>query len=89
MKYRFRVKRHGEDGSVRAYPTQTVLEFMVQPMLDDDVEIRLVAGDEWDRIARTMGRAVISLHDGADDPVWLVYLPAPGSGEAVSVSTPR
>ena len=87
-KYRFRMKRHGEDGTVRSYPTQAVLEFMEQPMLDGDVEIRLIAGYEWDRDARTMGAAVVSLHDGEDNVVWMERLPAPGRGRAVTVPVP-
>jgi hypothetical protein len=89
LKYRFRVKRHNEEGAVRAYPTQTVLEFMIQqPMLDGDAEVRLIVGYEWDKITRKMGPAVISLHDGLDDPVWLVRLPDPRSGGVATVLVP-
>jgi hypothetical protein len=32
-----------------------------------------------------MGSAVISLHDGTDEVVWLATLPTPGSGGVVTV----
>lgn len=67
VQYVMRVKRHHEDGSVRTYPTQTALEFLIQPpqeTLDGLEQWNLIAGYVWERETRSMGSAVISLRDG-------------------------
>lgn len=65
--YMMRVKRHHKDGRVSTYPTQTALEFLVQPpqeALDGLEQRNLIAGYVWDREAREIGSALISLRDG-------------------------
>lgn len=93
-RYRFRLKRHGQDGHVATYPTETALAFLVQqPPLDglDLVEVRLVVGYEWDPIERSIGPAVLSLRDGADDVKWMQELPEPAAraGSVVDVRGPQ
>jgi hypothetical protein len=70
--YRFRVKRHHQDGDVSTYPTQLALEFLaqVEDMLDGFDEWHLIAGYEWDREERAMGAPVISLRDGRHHVIW-------------------
>ena len=70
--YRFRVKRHQEDGDVSTYPTELALEFLaqVEDMLDIFDELHLIAGYKWDRDERAMGSPVISLRDGRHHLIW-------------------
>lgn len=71
--YRFRVKRHHEDGDVSTYPTQMALEFLAQvegEMLDGFDELHLIAGYKWNRDERAIEYPVISLRDGRQNLIW-------------------
>ncbi len=76
--YRFRVKRHGVDGEVASYPTQTFLEFASQAVdsLPGLEEWKLIAGYDWDKDQRAIAAAVVSLRDGKDNVIWKKELPA-------------
>jgi hypothetical protein len=80
-RYRIRLKRHQDDGAVSTYPTPTALDFLGQggevplPGLE---EVCLIAGYEWNREARQIGVAVLSLRNSGDDIVWVVELPTVG-----------
>ncbi len=66
-RYRVRVKRHDQTGSVRTYPTQGALEFMAQPeqLTFDGLSMHhLIVGYEWDVRQFEIGSAVLSLRDG-------------------------
>jgi hypothetical protein len=82
-RFRIRIKRHTADGIIRNYPTQTALDFEVQPrnMLPGLEETRLYCGYVWHREERLMGDAVISLHDGQDEVVWISQLLDPRQGQ--------
>lgn len=79
--FRVRVKRHQIGGDVSSYPTQTALEFFTQEngqlAFEGLEEIRLTAGYEWERDAREIGPAVLSLRDGQSNLIWLVELDEP------------
>ncbi|WP_066366514.1 hypothetical protein [Herbidospora mongoliensis] len=92
-RYRLRAKRHSERGAVSAYPTQGMIEFMIQdieqPTLFDGYdEIRLIVGYIWDPDTRAMGGPVLSLRDGVENLVWMVELPDVGTGYAGGVVIP-
>jgi hypothetical protein len=78
LSYLMRIKLHHLDGRTSSYQTQTVIDFELQgrsqtfPGWD---EVRLEAGYEWDKDARTMGAPVISLRDGRNNVVWVHELP--------------
>lgn len=88
LNYRFRVKRHDEDGKVASYETSAFLEFVTQS--DDGVlpgmkETRLIAGYDWVKELRNIGSPVVSLRDGKDNIIWkelLRELPDEGYGGA-------
>lgn len=84
-RYRLRVKRHSADGLIQNYPTQTALDFEVQPTgtIPGLEETRLYCGYVWDREERQMGSAVVSLHDGQDEIVWISELLDPQQGLGV------
>jgi hypothetical protein len=84
LNYKFRVKRHDEEGKVASYPTPTFLEFVCQPQgqLEGMEETRLIAGYDWNKDERDIGPAVMSLRDGKDHIIWKVELPdVPEAGE--------
>lgn len=86
INYRLRVKRHHDDGAVSTYPTLGAVEFMAQePQLSIDgmESVHLIAGYYWDRDARDVGPAVISLRDGQDHIIWIEPITAYGGGEAL------
>ena len=91
--YLLRFKRHDEDGNVASYATQTFLEFAEQPIqqLPGMEEVRLIAGYEWNRDARDVGVAVLSLRDGRDNVIWKEPLPEVTDEEerGASVTTPE
>ena len=75
-RYRVRVKRHGQAGAVRTFPTQGALEFMGQPeqLTFDGLSMHhLIVGYEWDVRQFEIGPAVLSLRDGKHI-VWYVPL---------------
>jgi hypothetical protein len=83
-RYRLRAKRHGEDGKVSTYPTQTAIEFLVQGFHQDvldglDEELNLIVGYVWDAEMREMGRPVLSLRNGIGIE-WMHDLPESGTG---------
>ena len=90
-RFRLRLKRHHMDGAVSSYPTQTALEFFDEPVvqftLDGLGEVRLVAGYEWDKDLRRIGRAVLSLREGKDNVIWLEELPEPDEASATPLVT--
>jgi hypothetical protein len=64
INYRLRVKRHHDDGAVNTYPTLGAMEFMAQEAqlcIEGMESVHLIAGYIWDRDARDIGPAVISL----------------------------
>lgn len=78
VNYRFRVKRHSEDGMVASYETPTFLEFVSQrnaTTLPGMEETRLIAGYDWIKDLRNIGSPVISLRDGRDNIIWKATLP--------------
>lgn len=82
-KYKLRFKRHDAHDRVSATATQTALDFFVQPppTLAGFEEVHLVAGYRWRALDRTVGQALISLHDGLDQPpIWVANLPEPDVG---------
>jgi hypothetical protein len=84
VRYRIRIKRHQQDGSVSTYPTQTALEFLTQDgqtALSGLEEVKLVGGYSWNRDSRDLVAPVISLRDGADKVIWSVELPTAGDEE--------
>jgi hypothetical protein len=89
--YRFRVKRHHEDGDVSTYPTELALEFLAQPegMLEIFGESHLIAGYRWIGEERAMGDAVISLRDGRQNVIWEKELPFHGGGSSGTEGLPR
>jgi hypothetical protein len=88
-RYRLRAKRHGEDGQVSTYPTQTAIEFLwQQDMLDGfDEEINLIVGYVWEAELREMGRPVLSLR-AEDEIKWMHDLPVLGAGRGYTSITP-
>lgn len=83
MNYRFRAKRHDEDSRVRSYPTQTYIDFQIQPeTLQCLEEIKLTYGYEWIEDEHRIGSAVMALHNG-NKLVWSKIIP--GSPDAASV----
>lgn len=88
-RYRLRAKRHGEDGQVSTYPTQTAIEFLwQQDTLDGfDEEINLIVGYVWDSELREMGRPVISLRT-ENEIKWMHDLPQFGTGRGYASATP-
>lgn len=73
VKYRFRVKRHDDDGRISTYRTMEALDFYAQDPepLDGLEEVRLAVGYRWNDISRTIGATVISLwHDLTQKPLW-------------------
>ncbi|WP_068897888.1 hypothetical protein [Planomonospora sphaerica] len=91
-RYRLRAKRHGDEGNVSTFPTPGAIEFLFQPPAQETIsgleEIRLIVGYTWDKEARAMGQAVLSLRDGKDEIVWLVELPDVGTGYESGTLTP-
>lgn len=79
VKYRFRFKRHHEDGSVQAYPTSSALQFFDQDeqqlVLEGFEEVHLIAGYYWLDESHDVGAAVMSMRDGKDNIVWIIELP--------------
>lgn len=89
-RYRLRAKRHGRDGQVTSYPTQTAFEFKLQGVQDafpGMEETRLIVGYLWDSETREIGFPVLSLHDGQDAAKWMVNLPEVGAGEGYGGGT--
>lgn len=79
INYRFRAKRHDEDGGVRSYPTQTVLDFHFQPQTLDTLEdFKLDFGYQWDPEIRSIGPAVMSLRQN-NVLIWNNIIPDSGS----------
>jgi hypothetical protein len=82
--YRLRLKRHSKTGAIQSYPTAAAIDFISQ---DEDLFaelgspiLNLCAGYEWDRFTRSIGAAVLSLHDGSfKEPLWMVALPFSGT----------
>ena len=91
-RYRVRIKRHHMDGAVSNYLTASALAFFEEPVvqftLDGLGEVRLIAGYEWDREVRKMGRAVLSLRDGQHNVIWLEELPEPEDGSVMPITAP-
>jgi hypothetical protein len=90
-KYRFRVKRHQEDGDVSTYETELALEFLAQAegMLEIFSELHLIAGYRWIKEERAMGTALISLRDGRHNLIWEHELLAQGGGSTGTQALPR
>ncbi|MFC9971445.1 hypothetical protein ACFVH6_11180 [Spirillospora sp. NPDC127200] len=88
-RYKLRAKRHGEEGRVSSYPTQTAIEFLwEQDIIDGMVEeLNLVVGYVWDSELRGMGRPVLSLRDGREHK-WMYDLPEVGTGAAYAPVRP-
>lgn len=88
--YRFRVKRHHEDGDVSTYPTELALEFLAQTegMLEVFDELHLIAGYRWISDERAMGEAVISLRDGRQNVIWERELPFQSGGSSGAQELP-
>ncbi|MFF0244229.1 hypothetical protein [Streptosporangium sandarakinum] len=91
IKYRLRAKRHGPDGQVTTYPTQTAIEFMLQGVQDTFPgleEVRLIVGYVWDQESREIGQPVLSLRDGQEVLIWRELLPDLGTGyESATVTS--
>jgi hypothetical protein len=90
-RYRMRAKRQSSAGFISNYPTQSALEFEIQvPTLPGLEEIRLYCGYLWDSVERKIGSAVLSLHDGQDQVVWICELldPRLGYGRVRSMLPP-
>ncbi|MEU6266220.1 hypothetical protein [Saccharopolyspora shandongensis] len=83
-----RVKRHDATDRVRSYPTRRALTFWAQSVAFEGFEdIHLGFGYRWDREERSIGSAIISLHDGlGKKPVWAVQL-ADGGEQAATPFT--
>jgi len=81
VNYRFRVKRHDEEGNIASYETPSFLDFVLQEPSEAKLpgleETRLVAGYEWNKELRDIGAAVISLRDGKENVIWKEQLPEP------------
>jgi hypothetical protein len=105
INYRFRAKRHDEDGAVKSFPTQTVLDFHYQPQTLDTLEdFKLDFGYQWDPEIRSIGPAVMSLRQ-KKALIWNSVIPsngssalgttalsggpAPASGPAISITVPN
>lgn len=92
--HRLRVKRHHEDGHVSTYPTLTALDFLGNEQLNFDgfEEVHLIAGYTWEREARDLGPAVISLRNGSAI-IWKEELEPPaanaGSADVIRPITPQ
>lgn len=85
MNYRFRAKRHDEDSQVRSYPTQSYIDFQIQPeTLEGLEEIKLTYGYEWIVDEHRVGPAVMALHDG-NTLVWSEVIPGDSDGASVPV----
>lgn len=91
-RYRLRAKRHDVAGSISNYPTQSALEFELQPSrpFPGLEEHRLYCGYLWDVGERGVAGAVLSLHDGQGVVIWLVELlePSTGSGRVRRITGP-
>jgi len=80
LSYLLRFKLHHLDGRTSSYQTQSVIDFEFQGTnrtFPGFGEVGLEAGYEWNKDARTVGAAVISLRDGRDNIIWVHPLPAP------------
>ena len=97
LRYRIRIKRHQSDGRVSNYPTETAIGFFEQvgrtyyiPSLE---EINLIAGYEWEKEARDMGAALLSLRVGQSNIIWMTELPdvdeQGGGGVVVQPTVPQ
>lgn len=74
-KYRIRAKRHDEDMRTRNYPTQTALDFRVQPALSPDLEeFKLQFGYVWKSEENEIGDAVLTMYN-EKELVWWAYMP--------------
>ncbi len=83
-RYRFRLKRHHDNGRLSTYPTDAALDFYIQPdELPGLEELRLTVGYDWLRDERDIGPAVITLRDGLDQVIWIEQLPPPATGRVV------
>ncbi|MFD6263970.1 hypothetical protein [Micromonospora sp. B006] len=82
VRYRLRVKRHGQSGEISTYPTLAAMSFFTQGQeaFEGLEEIRLCAGYFWDKEEREMGEAVLSLRTARDKVIWCN--PLPFAGEA-------
>jgi hypothetical protein len=90
--YRFRFKRHDDDGLVASYPTEGFIEFATQPsdQFSGMEETRLIAGYDWNKDFRDIGAAVISLRDGKDNVIWKEPVPEVEDGTGMApVITPE
>lgn len=89
LRYRLRVKRHGEDGSVSSYRTQGALDFYDQtPTLEGWEQVTLSVGYVWHPAERVIGAPVLSLRDGMDNLVWQEELRVDPDGGVVIPATP-
>jgi hypothetical protein len=92
-RYRLRAKRHGEDGRVSTYPTQTAIEFLWQQDFIDGLEeefkeeLNLIVGYVWDPELREIGRSVLSLRNRSGVE-WMHDLPITGTGLAYATPQP-
>ena len=86
INYRFRAKRHDEEGAVRSYPTQLFLDFHVQPRTLETLEdLKLDFGYQWDPEVRSIGPAVMSMHQGRD-LIWNSVIPDTGTARETSTA---
>lgn len=86
-RYCILLKRHDLFGGISGYPTQRAMDFWEQDQyqIDGTGIINLVAGYEWDKELRKMGRPVLSLRNARDDVLWVVELPSSGHAKGVHV----
>ncbi|MGY3515095.1 hypothetical protein ACVMYR_02130 [Micromonospora sp. PTRAS2] len=82
VRYRLRIKRHGQSGEISTYPTLAAMSFFTQGQeaFEGLEVIRLCAGYIWEKEERDMGEAVLSLRASRDKVIWC--RPLPFAGEA-------
>lgn len=78
-----RIKRHRDGNQISTYPTQTALQFYLQPAQTAIIGLELItlaAGYRWDDDLRKITAPVLSYRDGQDNPIWAVELDEPAAG---------
>jgi hypothetical protein len=86
--YVCRVKRHSIGDRVVSYPTRSAIDFFGgMPVFPGMDEIHLAVGYRWDPDLKAIRDAVISYHEGMENPIWAVTLER-AAGTGVVTPTP-
>ena len=81
--FRLRFKKHDPRDLISSYPTQGFRDFTSQVTSTTFQEIRLTGGFRWDAAVGSIGAAVVSARDGAENVLWAVELAEATGGNVV------